>query len=353
METPILGKSLPFRTINDVAIHFQSKATCIEYITQLRWNGHVKCAFCGHDHVYELKGANVRYKCASCRKHFSALKGTIFENSTIPLNKWFMALFILSTHRKGISSVQVGRDIGVTQKSAWFMMQRIRNAFKMQSFTYDKIGANIKDDENNKPVPGIVEADETYIGGKIGNMHKHKQEVIEKKGTQSKIKVAGVIQRGGEVRLKEIEATDYENIIPFLVKSVHQGANLMTDEHVAYGTMHKLFEHQTIKHMLKEYVRGDVHTNSIENFWSLLKRGIYGTYHFITPFHVQNYLEEFAFRFNSRNITEAQRFDKLVSLSNHRITYKRLTSHGQNKANEKKETRRKTIAGYGRPKYAL
>jgi transposase-like protein len=322
-QGPVLGKSLPFRTINDVAIHFQDKKTCIEYLTQLRWSGHVKCAFCNHDKVYELKGANPRYKCAKCRKHFSAIRGTIFENSTVALSKWFMAIFIMSTHRKGISSVQVARDIGVTQKTAWFMMQRVRNAFKMQSFSYDKIGgANI-----------AVEADETYIGGKINNMHKKKQEEILSKGIHSKIAVIGAIERGGKVKAQVIQKTNYENVIPFLVKSVHQGSKLMTDEHVVYGTMERLYNHATIKHMIKEYVRGDVHTNTIENFWSVLKRGIYGTYHFISTKHVQNYLEEFAFRFNSREITEAQRFDKLVSLSNHRITYKELTAHGKAQAN--------------------
>jgi len=243
-----------------------------------------------------------------------------------------MAIFIMTTHRKGISSVQVGRDIGVTQKSAWFMMQRVRNAFKMQSFSYDKIGASIENDNNGKEIQGIVEADETYIGGKPANMHKKKRELIEKVGHQRKIAVAGVIQRGGEVRLKEIEKADYESVIPFLVKSVHQGTKLMTDEHVAYGTMDRLYDHQTITHMLKEYVRGEVHTNTIENFWSVLKRGIYGTYHFISTKHVQNYLEEFAFRFNSREISEAQRFDKMVSLSSHRITYKNLTDHGKKQA---------------------
>ena len=313
-----VGQSLPFRTINDIAIHFQNKETCIEYITQLRWAGKPKCAFCNHEHVYELKGAHKRYKCAKCRKQFSAIKGTIFENSTVPLHKWFMAIFILSTHRKGISSMQVARDIGVTQKTAWFMMQRVRNAFKQQSFTYNKLGAD-----------NAVEADETYIGGKPSNMHKHKREQIEKAGRQNKIAVAGVIERGGEVRAQVIEQTNYENIVPFLVKSVHQGSKLMTDEHVAYGNMGRIYEHQTIKHMLKEYVRGEVHTNTIENFWSLLKRGIDGTYHFITPKHTQNYLEEFAFRFNSRNLTEAQRFNKLVSLSNHHITYKDLTRNGR------------------------
>ncbi|MES2428611.1 MAG: IS1595 family transposase [Bacteroidota bacterium] len=320
-----VGKSLPFRTINDVAIHFQDKSTCIEYLTQLRWAGKPKCAFCDHDHVYELKGANKRYKCAKCRKQFSAIKGTIFENSTVPLSKWFMAIFILSTHRKGISSVQVARDIGVTQKSAWFMMQRVRNAFKMQSFSYSKLGST-----------NPVEADETYIGGKPSNMHKKKREQIEKVGHQRKIAVAGVIERGGEVRVDVIEATNYENIVPFLVKSVHQGSKLMTDEHVVYSNMNRLYQHQTITHMLKEYVRGEVHTNTMENFWSLLKRGVYGTYHFISPKHAKNYLEEFAFRFNTREFTEAQRFDKLVSLSNHRITYKELTKNVRKETKENK-----------------
>lgn len=327
-----IGKSLPFRTINDVAIHFQDQKTCVEYLTQLRWNGKPTCAFCGHDHVYELKGKNVRYKCASCRKHFSAIKGTIFENSVIPLSKWFMAIFIMTTHRKGISSVQVGRDIGVTQKSAWFMMQRVRNAFKMQSFEKGKIGNSIETDKTGNEIPGIVEVDESYIGGKPANMHKNKREKIEKAGKQNKIAVAGAIQRGGEVRLQVIENTDHANLIPFLVKNVFQGTKLMSDEHTAYSTMDRIFEHQTIKHVLQEYVRGEVHTNTIENFWSLMKRGIYGTYHFITPKHAQNYFEEFAFRFNSRNITEAQRFDKMVSLCNHRITYKNLTANGKSKA---------------------
>jgi transposase-like protein len=319
-----IGKALPFRTICDVAIHFQDKATCIDYLTQLRWAGKVKCAFCEHEHVYELKGVHKRYKCAKCRKHFSAVKGTIFENSVIPLNKWFMAIFILSTHRKGISSVQVARDIGVTQKSAWFMMQRVRNAFKMQSFSYDKLG---------KELP--VQADESFIQGKLSNMHEKKRKKIEQVGTTRGIAIAGAIEQGGQVRAQVIERANHENLIPFLVKNVHQGSQLTTDEHVAYSTMHRLFEHQTIKHMLKEYVRVNketgeiITTNSIENFWSVLKRGIYGTYHFITVKHVQNYLEEFAFRFNNRHITEAQRFDKLISLSNHRITYDALTQRGK------------------------
>jgi transposase-like protein len=324
-EHPPLGKALPFRTINDIAIHFQHKSTCIEYLTQLRWAGSVKCAHCNHDRVYELNGAYKGYKCAKCRKKFTAIKGTIFENSPIELSKWFMAIFILSTHRKGISSVQVGRDIGVTQKTAWFMMQRVRYAFKMKSFeNNEKIGKSTFD-EKGKEIKAVVEVDETYIGGKVTNMHKHKAEAIEKKGSSSKIGVIGAIERGGKVKLRPLSATDHENVIPFLVKSVHQGSKLMTDEHVAYNTMNRVYDHQTIKHMLKEYVRGEVHTNTIENFWSLLKRGMYGTYHYISPKHVQQYLEEFAFRFNSRELTEAQRFDNLISLSNYKITYKVLT----------------------------
>jgi len=201
------------------------------------------------------------------------------------------------------------------------MMQRVRNAFKMQSFTYGKLG-------NDK----TVEVDESYIQGKPANMHTKKRLRIEKDGNPNAIAIVGAVERTGEVRAQVIHKTNYDNIIPFLVKNVHQGSNLMTDEHAVYGTMERLYNHQTIKHMLKEYVRGEVHTNTIENFWSVLKRGIYGTYHFISTKHVQNYLEEYAFRFNSRHITEAQRFDKLISLSNHRITYKQLTQHGKRKA---------------------
>ena len=317
-----VGKSLPFRTINDVAIHFKDRATCVDYLTQLRWQGHTKCAFCKHDKVYELKGAYKRFKCAKCRKHFSDTKGTIFENSTIDLSKWFMAIFILSTHRKGISSVQVGRDIGVTQKTAWFMMQRVRNAFKMQSFENPtKLGGN----------DTIVETDESYLGGKLINMHKKKRDTIENQGAQQKIVVIGSIERGGRVKTQAIERTNMEAVVPFLIKNIHQGTKLMTDEHVVYGHVNRLYNHQTIKHMVKEYVRGEVHTNTIENFWSVLKRGIYGTYHFVSVKHIQNYLEEFAFRFNSRELTEAQRFDKLISLSNHRITYKVLTANHDRK----------------------
>lgn len=171
---------------------------------------------------------------------------TYFENSTVPLSKWFMAIFIISTHRKGISSLQVARDIGVTQKKAWFMMQRVRNAFKMQSFTKEKLS-------------NTVEVDESYIGGKPSNMHKAKREEIEKRGAQRKITVVGAIERNGEVRAQQVEKTSCDNIIPFLIKTIHQSSKLMTDEHFVYANMGRVFEHQTIKHIIKEYVRGDMH----------------------------------------------------------------------------------------------
>lgn len=318
---PVLNKSLPFRTINDIAIHFQDNQTCLEYLTQLRWAGKPKCAFCGHEHVYELKGANKRYKCAKCRKQFSAIKGTIFENSTVPLAKWFMAIFILSTHRKGISSVQVGRDIGVTQKTAWFMMQRVRNAFKQHSFeSAPKLGGD-----------KVVEADEVFFQGKPANMHKKRRDKYEAEGKPTRLKIAGAIERGGEVRAQRVETVSINDLVPFLIKNVHQGSKLMTDENLSYSKVHRIYEHQTIKHKIAEYVKGEVHTNTIENFWSVLKRGVYGTYHFISTKHVQNYLEEFAFRFNTREFSEAQRFDKLISLSNHRINYATLTGKQKDK----------------------
>jgi len=324
---PVLNKALPFRTINDVAIHFQDQQTCLEYLTQLRWNGKPTCAFCGHDHVYELKGANKRYKCAKCRKHFSAIKGTIFEKTTVPLAKWFMAIFILSTHRKGISSVQVARDIGVTQKTAWFMMQRVRNAFKQHSFeTNTKLGGTDK----------IVEADEVFFNPKPSNMHSKRRIRYEQDGKPNRIVIAGALEREGQIRVSKVEKASYKHLVPFLIKNVQPGTQVMTDEHTAYDKLNRIYTHNTVNHIKKQYVRTDqktgtrITTNAIENFWSVLKRGVYGTYHQISGKHCENYLQEFAFRFNTREFSEAQRFDKLISLSNYRIDYATLTQKDKN-----------------------
>ena len=149
-----------FTNLIEVSKFFEDKQVCLDYLTQMRWGGGVHCAFCGHDRVYELKGKNKRFKCAKCRKQFSAIRGTIFENTNIPLQKWFMAVYIISSHKKGISSVQLASDIGVTQKTAWFMAQRIRFALKVKSF-------------ENK-IEGVFQADETYVGGKNKNRHSDK-----------------------------------------------------------------------------------------------------------------------------------------------------------------------------------
>jgi transposase-like protein len=200
------------------------------------------------------------------------------------------------------------------------MMQRVRNAFKQHSFeTQSKIGGS-----------KIVEADELYINPVPSNMHTKRRIKYEEDGKPNRIVIAGAIERKGEVRVTKVQKASVNELVPFLIKNVVPGSNLMTDEHMSYEKLHRIFDHNTVKHALKEYVRIEesgrrVSTNAIENFWSVLIRALAGTYHQISGKHCQNYLEEFAFRFNSRDYTEAQRFDKLISLSNYRIDYATLT----------------------------
>ncbi|MCJ8209385.1 IS1595 family transposase [Mucilaginibacter sp. RS28] len=299
------NKILPFKNLIEVANHFNDKQTCLDYLIKLRWPNGATCPFCSHDKVYHLQGANKRYKCAKCRKHFSVTKGTIFENSVIPLQKWFVAIYLITSHKKGISSVQLAKDVNVTQKTAWFMLQRVRHALKMRSFNSpEKIG-------------NVVEIDETYVGGNDLNRHANKK----KSAFDTKTIVLGAIERKGEVRLKVVPQATIEHIIPFVVKNIKTDSVLMTDEWTAYNRMGKVFEHLTVNHSQGVYVQGSSHTNTIENFWGVLKRGIYGIYHQVSAKHMQNYLEEFAFRFNNRKTTEAERFNKMVSLSKERIKY--------------------------------
>jgi transposase-like protein len=191
------------------------------------------------------------------------------------------------------------------------MMQRVRYALKMQSF-------------NSPKLSNVVEIDETYIGGNDENRHASK-----KKGHEGKGVVLGAVERKGQVRLRLVPNATTEHIIPFIIKNISPNSVIMSDEYSGYRRLSKVYEHFTVNHIQGEYVKGSSHTNTIENFWSLFKRGIYGIYHQISHKHMQNYLEEFAFRFNNRFCTEAQRFDKMVSLSEHRITYAVLISNGK------------------------
>lgn len=309
---------MEFRNLAQLTEYFADKQTCIEYLTNLRWNGHVTCTFCGHDKVYELKGENKRFKCAKCRKQFSSIKGTIFENSPIPLQKWFMAVYILTAHKKGISSVQLGTDLGVTQKTAWFMNHRIRFALQVKSF------------DASEQMEGPVQVDETFIGGKNKNRHADKK-VKESQGRSVKDKtpVLGLTDGQGKVYTQVIPNTQAKTLKPIIEKMVKAGEIVVTDEWASYKELRKNFQHIVINHKQGQYVLNSYSTNRIEGYWSLLKRGIFGIYHYVSAKHLHRYCDEFSFRYNSREAHAMERFEQSIQSVQCRLTYKDLIKNEQ------------------------
>lgn len=301
-------KAMNFKSLPELLDYFKEEKTGIEYYEKLRWNGKPVCPHCGSEKPYKITSG---WKCSNneCYKKFTVKVGTIFENSKIPFRIWFAAIFLAGSHRKGISSLQLARELGVTQKTAWFVLHRIREMLK--TFAPDMVGTN-----------NSVEADETYIGGKEKNKHASKK---TKEGEPDKKSVVlGVIERGGKVVLKYVPSATEENMGAFVRQYVNIGAKLYTDEFRSYRKLGREYVHETINHTLKIYVNGDVHTNTIENFWSVLKRGLYGIYHSVSEKHLERYLNEFSARFNERNESEQFKFVKFLGQSEKRLKYKNL-----------------------------
>lgn len=297
-------KNIPqqkFNSLLDVVKHFPDEKSCREHLEQMRWNKKIVCVHCGSDRkIYRINDGKL-FKCADCLKQFTVRVGTIFEDSALPLQKWFMAIYLITAHKKGISSVQLGKDIEVTQKSSWFMLHRIRYAIRTKSF--------------DKPLNGIIEADETYIGGKTKMYRKNENKSI----------VAGIIERGGRITAKTVEHASMKELMGHLHDNVSKEATIYTDEHVAYQSLKYVYKkHETVEHGEKEYVRGNVHTNSIESFWALLKRGIIGIYHHVDKKHLDKYVDEFEFRYNTKHIHDAERFSSMLSCCDGRLTYNQL-----------------------------
>jgi transposase-like protein len=294
-----------------------------------RWPNGVTCPTCGNDNVNFLQNQR-RWECKGkhAKKQFSAKVGTIFEDSPIGLDKWLTAVWMLTSAKNGVSSWELHRALGVTQKTAWFMLQRIR--LGMQDEKAGKLGGG----------SGQVEVDETYIGGKARNMHKdRKARVLQGKGggVVGKVGIQGALERGGDVRLNVIRDSRYGTLIPNIRQNVEAGTHLFTDEASAYCDIGPEFAHDVINHA-EAYANGQIHTNGLENFWSLLKRNLSGTYVSVEPFHLFRYLDEQAFRYNNRkDMTDADRFSKaLTQIVGKRLTYKELTGKtGQ----ESEETR--------------
>jgi transposase-like protein len=295
---------IKFNNLLDVVNRFPNEQSCRDFLEQMRWNGKPVCPRCGYsEKIYRIQGGKL-LKCASCRQPFSVKIGTIFEDSALPLQKWFYAFFIFSSHKKGISSCQLARDISVTQKTAWHMLHRIRLAMKTKSF--------------EKPLDGIVEADETFVGGKKRGRNKTGY-------PNDKTPVFGMVQRQGEVRTMPIANVKADTIKPIIRNNVSFDSVLMTDNYNGYKGLDKEFkEHNIISHSTHQYVNGIIHTNTIEGFWSLLKRGIFGIYHHVSPEHLSRYCEEFEYRYNTRKLTETDRFALTLAQCAGRLTYKSL-----------------------------
>lgn len=299
-----------FKSIFDLLKAFPDEQTCINHLENLRWNGVPVSPFDSESKVYKCAGN--KYKCKTTGKYFNVRTATIFDNTKIPLQKWFLALFIFSSHKKGISSHQLARDITVTQKSAWFLLHRLRYAFDHPNF--------------KQSLGNIVEIDETFMGGESKNKHANKKTKTSGGGTMhEKQPVLGMLERGGNVIAKVVPDRDRLTLLPIIYDTVRMKSTVMTDEYRGYQNMKWKFTHLTVNHGAKEYVNEMAHTNGIENFWSHLKRGIDGIYHWVSKGHLQSYVDEFTLRFNTRSFTTQCRFDLILAgVTDKRLTYKDL-----------------------------
>jgi len=296
-------------TLQEAIIYFADQQNCNEFLAGLRWtDGKVRCPHCDSQNVVYLAKQN-RYKCYSkhSRAQFSLKVGTIFEDSPIGLDKWLCAMWLVVNCKNGISSCEMARDLGVTQKSTWFMNHRIRMA--LHDGTIEKAS-------------GHVEADETFIGGKARNMHvAQRRRRITGTGGKDKTPVLGIVERGGKVRTVVVPNRRKKTLQAEVRKHVEAGSALYTDFLLSYEGLEGEYAHKVIDHAVS-YVEGNVHTNTIENFWALLKRGISGTYVSVEPFHLFRYLDEQAYRYNNRKeMTDFDRFKLAAS----QIVGKRLT----------------------------
>jgi transposase-like protein len=303
------------KTLKQAIRYFSDEQVCIDTIAALRWPNGPVCPKCGHGEHYYL-ATQKRWKCKKCSKQFSVKVGTIFEDSPISLDNWLTALWMLVNCKNGISSYEVGRDLGLTQKSAWFVLHRLRLA--LQTGSVAKMGGKGKE----------VEVDETFIGGAARFMHAgRKARMITQRGVKDKTAVMGILERGGEVRAAVIPSRRKHHIQAEIRAHVKAKSAIYSDALLSYqGLEHQDFSHQVIDHAEK-YVDGQVHTNGMENFWSLLKRQLKGTYISVEPFHLFRYLDEQVYRYNNRELAnDGERFQKALSqIAGKRLTFAEVT----------------------------
>lgn len=290
---------------------FPNEEAARKYFEQRRWGHESICGHCGSASVVECKNHKpMPYRCKDCRKHFSVRTGTVLAESRLPLQKWLLAIYMLTSARKGIPSTQMARELGVTQKTAWFLAQRIRETW-------------LKDHDDH--MDGQVQVDETYVGGREKNKHASKK-LNAGRGTVGKAAVVGVRSETGEVRAVVVEDTKASTLERFVRQHAKRGATVVTDTHGGYiGLSGAGFNHIRINHSAGEYIRDMAHTNGIESFWSLLKRGYIGIYHYMSAKHLHRYVKEFSFRHNTAKTSTMDFIDLTISrMADKRLTYKGL-----------------------------
>jgi transposase-like protein len=299
-----------FGSLIEVFKAFSDEKRCLEYLKQLRWKDGIKtCPRCQSEKIYSFKDGK-RYSCGNCLKQFTIKVGTIFEGSKLELSKWFAAIYLITSRKKGISSVQLAKDLDVTQKTSWFLLHRIRAAMRQEYFTM---------------IETIAEVDETYVGGKEKNKAKKKRvEGNQGRSTKTRTPIVGILERGKGVRAKKIENASRTELHEFIMYNVFPKSKLMSDEWRGYNGLSKIFNHQRVKHKNEEYVRGECHTNGIEGFWSLLKRGVIGIYHSMSRKHLDRYIDEFVYRYNTIYLSDIDRFLKAFGKIDFRLKYEDL-----------------------------
>lgn len=313
---PKSNPMIKLHNVLDVISRFREEQTCLDFIAEKRWKGTITCPHCGSTKVYKFSDGR-RFKCAGCRKQFNAKTGTIFEDTKVHLQKWFVAIYVLSSHKKGYSSHQLARDIEVTQKTAWFLLHRIRWALRQGGFEKPKLD-------------GAIEVDETFVGGKNKNRHKDKK-VPHNSGRCfiDKTPVLGILQRGGELRAFKVKDTSAYSLQPVIFGNVERKSILMSDEWGGYRDMGIFYRHYKVDHGRKQYADGDIYTNTIEGFWTWLKRSIIGIYHGVSRKHLQRYVDEQVFKYNTRKMSDVDRFFVFLERSDKRLTHKFLAEHGE------------------------
>lgn len=296
-----------FDSLYDLMDAFPDEQSCIDHLRAIRWKTGAHCPYCGSTRVYHFSD-NRTHKCGDCRQRFSIKVGTIFEDTKLPLRKWFMAIWLITSHKKGIASTTLAKDLKITQKSAWFVLHRLRHAARTRAF--------------NRPLKGEVEIDETFMGGKEKNKHADKR-LNAGRGPVGKTVVWGALERGGELRTKKLP--DLKSVKSEVVANVAPGSNVMTDEYPGYKGLDGLYHHHTTNHSAGEYVKQFFnHVNGLEGAWSLFKRQVYGIHHWVSDKHLPRYLSEMTWRYNRRGVEEGPRVNEFLGRVECRLTYKAL-----------------------------